>query len=101
MYYTNSNGKVIENLKYQLYLSSITNYTTKVIHMSMAEVKVKEWGNSIGVIIPKDIAEHEGIHKGDTLKIDIIKAKRMDFFGIYKGYPKYKKEEESHEEFWQ
>ncbi|HIH42755.1 TPA: hypothetical protein HA246_03855 [Candidatus Woesearchaeota archaeon] len=68
--------------------------------MSMAEVKVKRWGNSLGIIIPREISEHDGIHKGDIIRIDIIRTKRMDGFGILKGYPKYVKEEDGHEEFW-
>jgi len=65
----------------------------------MAEVKVKQWGNSIGVILPKEIAQHEGIIKGDTIKIDIVKQKRVDAFGLFKG-AKYKEEPIEHEEFW-
>ena len=67
--------------------------------MTMAEVRIKEWGNSLGVIIPKDVAKHVDLHKGDTVKIDIIKNKRIDGFGIFKGAGKYIEEEESHKEF--
>lgn len=68
--------------------------------MTMAEVKVKEWGNSLGVIIPREIAKHVDIHKGETIKIDIMKEKRIDGFGIFKGIGKFKEEEEPHREFW-
>ena len=68
--------------------------------MTMAEVKVKEWGNSLGVIIPKEIAKHIDLHKGDTIKVDIIKAKRIDGFGMLKGIGKFEEEKDMHREFW-
>jgi|TARA_B100001971_G_C17942539_1_gene408405 hypothetical protein len=67
--------------------------------MTMAEVQVKEWGNSLGFIIPKDIVRHENLNKGETVKIDIIKEKRIDGFGMLKGAPSFKREKEEHDEF--
>ena len=67
--------------------------------MSMAEVKVKQWGNSIGVIIPNEVALHDGIEKGDTIKIDIMKEKKLDGFGLFKGLPKFTRDHDDHEEF--
>lgn len=60
--------------------------------MTMAEVEVKEWGNSYGIIIPKGIVKHEDIHKGDKIKIDIVKTKKIDGFGIFMGGPSFKRE---------
>ncbi len=68
--------------------------------MTMAEVQIKEWGNSLGVIIPKDIVKHTGLNKGDTIKVDIIKKKRIDGFGMFKGIGKFEEEKEPHGEFW-
>lgn len=68
--------------------------------MSMTTVKVKEWGNSLGVIIPKEIVEHVSLHAGDEIKIDIIKNKRIDGFGMFKNLPRFKEEREEHEDFW-
>lgn len=53
--------------------------------MSMTDTVVKEWGNSLGIILPKKIVKHDGIKKGDTIKIDIITKKRVDGFGMWKG----------------
>ncbi|MBS3103171.1 AbrB/MazE/SpoVT family DNA-binding domain-containing protein [Candidatus Woesearchaeota archaeon] len=66
----------------------------------MAESKVKKWGNSLGIIIPKDIVKIEEVNEGDIIKVDIIKEKKISGFGIFKGAPPYKEEEEGHEEFW-
>ncbi len=67
--------------------------------MTMAEVKVKGWGNSIGIVIPSEIAFHDGIEKGDTIKIDIMKEKKLDGFGLLKGLPSFFPEHDDHEEF--
>ncbi|MBU0615671.1 MAG: AbrB/MazE/SpoVT family DNA-binding domain-containing protein [Nanoarchaeota archaeon] len=68
--------------------------------MTMAEVRVKEWGNSLGIVIPKELVKHVGLHKGDTIKVDIVSSKKIDGFGMFKGIGKYKEEEEPHKEFW-
>ena len=68
--------------------------------MTMAEVKVKQWGNSLGLIIPNDIAKTEEIDKGDTIKVDILKEKRIDAFGMFKGIPSFKREKYEHEDLW-
>lgn len=53
--------------------------------MTHAVVKAKKWGNSIGVIIPREVAERLEINPGEELDIDVIKKERIDFFGIAKG----------------
>jgi len=68
--------------------------------MTMAEAQIKEWGNSLGVILPKEIVKHEDLHYGDTIKIEIIAKKKADGFGMLKGIGKFEEEEESHKEFW-
>ncbi len=66
----------------------------------MAEVELKEWGNSIGVIIPFEILKELGLQKGDKIDIDIVQKKRIDGFGICKGAKTFEEEKESHEELW-
>lgn len=68
--------------------------------MTMVEAKVKQWGNSLGLIISKDIVKVENIKVGDTVKVDILKEKRMDGFGIFKAIPSFKEDKEEHSEFW-
>jgi len=46
---------------------------------------VKEWGNSLGIIIPKEIARKEDLKVNDEIVVDIIKKKDlMDLFGSLK-----------------
>ena len=66
--------------------------------MAMAETKVKKWGNSLGLVIPKEITKLEDLNEGDIVKVDIMKERRVDAFGILKGKPSFKEEEEGHDE---
>lgn len=53
--------------------------------MTHAIVRTKKWGNSIGVIIPKEVATQIELKLGEEIEIDVEKIKRVDFFGIAKG----------------
>ncbi|MFH1053712.1 MAG: hypothetical protein V1740_04845 [Candidatus Woesearchaeota archaeon] len=66
----------------------------------MAELKLKKWGNSLGLLVPKDLIKFEGMNEGDKVKVEIFKEKRIDGFGMAKGAAPFKEEEISHEEFW-
>ena len=68
--------------------------------MAMTEAKVKQWGNSLGLIIPREITSIEELNEGDTVKIEIWKDKRIDGFGILKNAPSFKEDDEEHQEFW-
>ena len=52
--------------------------------MTEIETEAKKWGNSIGVRIPKEAVEEEGIEPDDTVLVDIKKLKMPDedAFGI-------------------
>ena len=66
----------------------------------MIEVELKEWGNSVGVILPAEKLKELKLKKGDKIEIEIVPKKRIDGFGMFKGIGPYIEEEESHEEFW-
>jgi len=52
-----------------------------------AIVKPKKWGNSVGVIIPKEIIEKENITLRDELIIHIEKKKNIEKLKLMKeGY---------------
>lgn len=49
------------------------------------EVITRKWGNSIGVILPKELVEREQIKENKKIIIDIIKeADLSDVFGLIK-----------------
>jgi antitoxin component of MazEF toxin-antitoxin module len=50
----------------------------------MIEAELKEWGNSTGVILPKEELKKLNVKKGDIVLIDVVK-KRIDGFGMDKG----------------
>jgi AbrB family looped-hinge helix DNA binding protein len=68
--------------------------------MVIVENEAKKWGNSFGIIIPKDIAKKMNIKEGEKLKIDIITNKKIDGFGMFKKAKPFKEEKDTHEEFW-
>ena len=56
--------------------------------MEKANVKVKKWGNSFGVILPSEIVRTQNLREGSELEILINlknKTKVKDIFGILKG----------------
>ncbi|HLC73528.1 MAG TPA: hypothetical protein VJH20_02735 [Candidatus Nanoarchaeia archaeon] len=64
----------------------------------MVEVELKNWGNSMGVIIPIEKIKELGLRKGDKIDIDIVKKERIDGFGIARGFKRFKEEKVS--DFW-
>jgi antitoxin component of MazEF toxin-antitoxin module len=56
--------------------------------METADVKVKKWGNSLGVILPKEILVNQDIKEGSNVEIIVrpkTKTKVKDIFGILRG----------------
>ncbi len=51
----------------------------------MAEVKIKKWGNSLGVILPKNLVQEGSLHENDRLVITVAKrANLTSLFGSLK-----------------
>lgn len=53
------------------------------------EVVARKWGNSIGVTVPREVLEKEGIKENERFFIDIRKgklAKVKDIFGLARGW---------------
>ena len=59
--------------------------------MIETEAKVRRWGNSLGVIIPKETVEKENIREKELLKFIILKESNVlkNTFGMLRG--KWKK----------
>jgi len=50
------------------------------------EVKIKKWGNSMGVILPKGLVDKEGLKENDRVVIEVVrKADLSKIFGTIKG----------------
>ena len=50
------------------------------------KTKVKEWGNSLGIVIPKEIVIKEDLKAEDHVPVIITKKDTLeDFFGKLKG----------------
>ncbi len=54
--------------------------------MLEVEAKVRKWGRSFGVVIPKDKVKEEGIKENETIKLLIAKKTNVlkETFGTFK-----------------
>ena len=55
--------------------------------MEKANVKIKKWGNSFGIIIPQKVIESEKVKEGDEINIFFNKEKSnvlKEMFGSFK-----------------
>ncbi len=50
-----------------------------------SKAKLKRWGNSYGVIVPKEIVEREGLKEGEEVEISLRKA--SDIRRLFGRYP--------------
>jgi antitoxin component of MazEF toxin-antitoxin module len=50
-----------------------------------AKSKLKRWGNSFGVVLPKDIVEKEGLREGEEVEISVRRA--SDIKRLFGKYP--------------
>lgn len=41
--------------------------------MREVKAKVREWGRSLGIVLPKNVAEEETIRKDDTVTLLLVK----------------------------
>ena len=64
----------------------------------MTEVELKQWGNSIGVILPIDELRELGVTVGDKVEVEIKSKKRVDGFGIFKGGKSFVREKDHRDE---
>jgi antitoxin component of MazEF toxin-antitoxin module len=61
----------------------------------MSEIiqRAKKIGGSLMVRIPKDVADREGIHAGEDVRLTLTKA-RKDWFGAFPGLKPFDKEKD-------
>lgn len=49
------------------------------------EVKLKQWGNSMGIILPIELIKQKQLKENDTILVEVAKpADLSDVFGIIK-----------------
>ena len=65
--------------------------------MVSTDVEVKRWGNSFGVIIPKEAAKKLKLEAGKELSLEITLKEKISGFGLAKGAKSFKRELEERE----
>lgn len=56
--------------------------------MVLIESQVNKWGNSLGIVIPKEVVDKEGIKENEKVRFLIVKDSRnvlKETFGLLKG----------------
>ncbi len=61
--------------------------------MTRTLAKAKKVGGSIMVRLPKEVVEHEDIHEGEMIELDVRKARRQ-WFGITPKVSEFTHEDE-------
>jgi len=61
------------------------SYTIRLI-MAMFKAKVKQWGNSLGIVIPKEIVEKVHMKNNQVLFLEIKSDPLKEAFGSLKGW---------------
>ncbi|MBS3143072.1 AbrB/MazE/SpoVT family DNA-binding domain-containing protein [Candidatus Woesearchaeota archaeon] len=52
------------------------------------EVKVKKWGNSLGVVIPREVIAEKRLREGERIALEVFKVGNLkDLFGKYPDLP--------------
>jgi hypothetical protein len=66
------------------------------------KTKIREWGNSYGIVIPKELVIKEGFKVNDCVTVSINKKKTLEgFFGKGKGKIKdAQKEKDEARKIW-
>ncbi len=56
--------------------------------MEMVEVKVRQVGNALGVILPGALVKSEKLKKGDSIKLSVLRERKIDarsLLGLTRG----------------
>jgi antitoxin component of MazEF toxin-antitoxin module len=46
----------------------------RITMVVQTKARLKKWGNSLGVVIPKEAAERNGLHVGEEVEIQVTKV---------------------------
>ena len=68
--------------------------------MCHSTVELKKWGNSLGIIIPKDKIDELRLSEHDFIDIDIAKKEKINGFGIARGKTPFIRDHYEHDDIW-
>jgi hypothetical protein len=61
--------------------------------MATAESRIKRWGNSLAVVIPKQTADQLDLKEGEEVSFNIVRKGKINGFGIFTGAKPFKRDE--------
>ncbi|MFH1849228.1 MAG: AbrB/MazE/SpoVT family DNA-binding domain-containing protein [archaeon] len=62
--------------------------------MAISESRIKKWGNSLGIVIPKNTVKEMALKEGEKVSIDIVKKQKINAWGLCKGAKPFHREED-------
>src|SRR5271157_2380654 len=57
-----------------IFISNVLMLVSYTCLIMMTKAKVKCWGNSLGVVLPKTLVEEEGLKEGEEVEITVRKV---------------------------
>ena len=54
----------------------------------MTKARLRKWGSSLGIVVPKEIVDEQRLSPGDEIEIEVRPARTLkDLFGTWKDVP--------------
>lgn len=52
----------------------------------MVAARLKRWGNSLGIVVPRDVVRRKGLREGDVVEFQVDRKTKSyrDYFGTFK-----------------
>jgi antitoxin component of MazEF toxin-antitoxin module len=63
------------------------------------QVRIKQWGNSKGIVLPAEIVAKNDLKTGDAVELVLVKKKNISGFGIAKGAKPFVREDRLDREY--
>lgn len=64
--------------------------------MTNATVPIRKWGNSLGIVIPKEVVKETEVSEGDFVDVSIVKKRKISGFGMCKRASPFVEDDEEH-----
>jgi hypothetical protein len=61
-------------------------------------VLVRKWGNSLGILLPRELVEETGVSDQDMVDVTVVRKKKTSGFGLCRGAGPFVEEEDGHPE---
>ena len=64
--------------------------------MTHVTVPIRKWGNSLGIVIPKEVVKETEVSEDDIVDVSIVKKRKVSGFGMCKHASPFVEDEDEH-----